>query len=297
MTTRMDYEALKLATGEFKNPRTHTGLSQDALCELAVNIGVNGLLNPPLVLESGLVIAGSRRYRAIGILLVWFQSDLCGCPFNHTVSCPIGSRVRAFAELSEHDLIVARATATGFRALGIPVRIMTLRPGRGELEGVALADNLQRSDLASYEIAEYLVGMIDQGVHQADLARMIGKSKSYVSRKITAWRGATASVRAAWRAGEVAEEVVLELVKLPPEDQAKALAGPVPRGRRGPANRPAIDTVKEVLAKIDDRARPIPYAAKDAESYTAGVIDALRWIKGDDTSGAFVKLMEVANVQ
>lgn len=294
--TRMPYEALKLTSGTFQNPRTFTGLRYEELAELAVNIGVVGLLNLPIVRPDGLIVAGSRRYRAIGLLLAWFAIERCGCrpgglgDTGHAVNCSVWARMLALADLEPQQIDRVREIAAEFRDQGVPVRVRESE----DVGGIALTDNVQRSDLSSYEIAESLDRLMhDQDLTQAELSRLVGKSKTWVSRKLAAWKGAGPELRAAWMSGEVTEDVVQDLARCTHADQKKQLSGPIPRGRRGPANRPSIETVKETLAKIDDEKRAIKYAAVDTGSYTAGVIDALRWVNGNDTSGAFAKLMEV----
>ncbi len=156
---------------------------------------------------------------------------------------------------------------------------------------MALGENLQRKDLSSFEIAAHLAHLHGEGATGAELARMIGKSKAYVSRKLSTWRGASLELKLAWEAGEIAEDAVQQLAELPHDQQAKALAGTVPRGRRGPAGRPPIEMVKDTLESLE---RHEPTAGDDDGVYAAGVLDALRWVAGQRTSPNFAKLTEDA---
>lgn len=296
--TTMPYEKLRLNTAGFTNPRTHSGLATQDLVELAIHIGMHGVLNPPLVLEDGLVIAGQRRYRAIGILIAWFMNDGCGCNrverlVGHSDMCIVGQRERALDEYTSDDVDVIRRQARGLHEHGVPVRVLSVAAAKRE--GIALADNLQRSDLSSYEVASYLDHLHTQGATQADLARLIGKSKTYVSRKIAAWRGAGPELLAAWRLGELTDEQVQELAQLPHVEQAKALAAPVPRGRRGPVSRPGIDTVKETLGELGKLESTLIDRHGIDPHFTRGVLDALRWVAGENTSPQFAGLMEAAD--
>jgi len=168
----------------------------------------------------------------------------------------------------------------------VPVRVIA---GIG-LEGVALADNVQREPLSSYEIAAYLDKLShDGGVTGVQLARLVGKSTTWVSRKLAAFRGAGAELRAAWERGELAEERVQQLADQPLDYQERALAQAA-APPRGPAHRPGIDAVKDVLGEVERR--PLPGAAQVTVAYAKGVLDALRWVSGQQSSEDFAKLVE-----
>lgn len=287
----MPFSKLRLADENFTNPRRSSGLEPEVIRELGLHIGHHGLMNALLVTSDGLIIAGQRRYRAIEWLLRWFVT--CDDPTYRE-----GESDSEIAEIldgvsdEEHRAIQARACQL---VDAVPVRVMS---GLG-LGGVALADNLLREDLSSFEIAQHLDHLHAQGATGAELARLIGKSKSYVSRKLSTWRDAGAELKATWEAGTLAEDAIEQLSALPHDQQAKALAGPVARGRRGAAGRPPIEMVKDVLGEIERR--PVPDGAQlaiGAEarsiSYTTGVLDALRWVAGQRTSAEFAKLTEEA---
>lgn len=240
----------------FVNPRTLTssGLDHESLRELALTIGRNGLLTRLIVSAdvsakpgsrgevsvSYLIVAGQRRFCAIGLLLdwrTWLADDLLA---------------------GEAEIFDRRADQ--FRS-AVPVELSD----DSDLDAVALVDNLHRRDLSSYETARALAQMDDTG---ASLARRVGRSPSWVSRHLTCWRQAGPQLAAAWHLG-LAFERVLELAPLSHDEQAAALAA-APRGVRGPVNRPGIDAVKARLAELE--------AIADPTLVTQGALAALRWV-------------------
>jgi ParB-like chromosome segregation protein Spo0J len=287
--TTIPFGQLRLASQTFDNPRTTSGLADEDIRELAVHIVRHGLLTPLLVAEftaaggswHATVIGGQRRYRAIARILAW---DL---DINNPHE-PGGWHARD-GEVNDGPLIEKRAAEL---REGVPVRVIT-PTGPFGAQGLALADNLLREGLSSYEVAFSLTQVADQGVSGAELARLIGKSSSWVSRKLSTWRGAGAKLREAWLAGQLTDQVVQDLSELPVAQQERALAGGRPV--RGPVSRPGIDLVKDALLELE-RSAPIhdePLVIQDdrAEEYAAGVADALRWVVGRPASPQFAKLV------
>lgn len=287
--TTIPFAQLRLSEPGFQNPRTSSGLDDRSICELALHIGLHGLLNPPLVTERGLVIAGQRRYRAIELLIKWFADQPRTA---EEASAQDLTRFSRFfgedgADLSHEEVSIMERRAQEL-SRACPVRMV----GGSGLEGLALADNIQREQLTSYEIARHLFHLHEQGVTGKDLARLIGKSRTYVSRKLSTWRGACPELRMAWEKSELAEDAVQELAALPHDEQLRALAQPVPRGRRGPANRPGIDTVKDVIddLEVGMKGRAIQWPVEKT-TYANGVIDALRWVSGERASELLAQLV------
>lgn len=274
ITTTKRYSELRLRDEQFTNPRTHSGLGIPEILELARSIYLHGVLVPLLVTDTCTIVAGQRRYLALGLL----QSP----PALRDIAGPNG------------DL---QSTPTAFRVrellANVPVRILSKgRDGEflAQLEGIALTDNLLRSDLSSYEIAARLAQLAEQGLSGVAIANAISKSPTYVSRKLSAWRGAGVDLRSAWEAGELTDDQVQQLAELPHDMQAKALAGPVPRGRRGPAHRPSVDAVRDFLFELEEGEKAWGNRTPTPDSYRTGVMDALRWVTGANTGPAFVKL-------
>ncbi len=261
--------------GEFTNPRTE--VDEEKVYELALEIVHRGVLNSLLVTEDGLVVGGSRRYRALRLLQGW--------PLNERLLRDVNLNVQ---QLDERARILVHE---------VPVRIVLPKVGDlgglARLEGIALADNLHRVDLSSYEIAAKLTGLHVAGATGAQLARLIGKSASYVSRKLSTWRNAGPDLHAAWKEG-MAEDGVITLSGLPVEEQVKVLAGPVPRGRRGPAHRPSVDMVRDFLDGFEKTttAGDSTLLRDFREQYRNGILDALRWVTGNKTSEVFAKIAQ-----
>lgn len=274
----MPFEQLRLQDKTFTNPRVTSGLDPESIRELAIHIGLHGLLNNLLVLEDGLIVAGQRRYRAIELLLAWFSSR-----HLHVQVAEL-----TVDDLTHDDVSRIEATTRSFEDDGIPVRVLQ---SRSKSFGLALADNVQRSDLSTYEEADYCAYLIGQGSTQADIVRLVGKSKAWVSRRVTTFQKACPEVRLAWRTEVITFERAQEIVQLDPDKQVRALdnPGPVPRGIRGPVNRPGIDTVKEILVELEKK---ISFDADgDLAWHHRGVIDALRWVAGEKTSAEFGDLV------
>lgn len=273
---KIAFADLKLGAIDFENPRTHSGLSDGEIVETALSIVRHGLLVPLLVRDDGLVLAGKRRYHALDLLRDWLHGNVDSIPEVYGPDPRGTERARARIRV----LLDA-----------IPVRFVTIDSETDEVDyqALSLVDNLFRSDLSSYEIAAALADLSQHGGKSgAAIAGMIGKSPSYVSRKLAAWKKSGPELRAAWRDG-MAEDTVEEFAKLSFENQAKALAGKVPRGRRGPAHRPSVDAVRDLLYELESAG-----SQRDvrAELYRAGVIDALRWATGEKVGPEFVKLAE-----
>ncbi|MBT8453009.1 MAG: hypothetical protein KJO40_13655 [Deltaproteobacteria bacterium] len=256
MDTR-PYGELTLTSEGFKNPRVlnRSGLAKKDLRELAQDIARRGLLYPLLITRDGLILGGQRRYLAIGIIMAADPADAAW------------QRKRQF----ERD--------------GIPVRVLDC--DGLEAATTALADNLHRAALSSFEVAERLAALSDAdgGPTGAELAERIGKSRTYVSRMLKAWRGAGPQLKRAWSAGTVTYQRVKEVADLPTGEQQAALKGagrdsdrygkPGPKGAHG---RPGVEALKgahERLQEVidsDDEEAVFEYAlgARDALAYALG---------------------------
>lgn len=267
----MPFGRLKLQDESFANPRTSSGLDTTSIRELAVHIGRYGLMVPLIVRSDGLILAGQRRYRAIEWLIRNFTASADSpTAEDRSVLAQYVSDM-THAELSEIEKRAARFLDA------VPIRQVA---GSG-LDGIALADNIMRSDLSAYEITVYIARLSDEGATGRDLAKLIGKSPSYVSKKLSAWRGSGPELRTAWERG-LDEPTVFELAALPHEKQAKALLGPT--GRRGAANRPGIEAIKDALMVLER----VPGTLDD---YTEAIRETLRWVTGRKVSETFARIV------
>ena len=146
------------------------------------------------------------------------------------------------------------------------------------------------------EILEHMDRLSALGVTGRELSRAVGHSPAWVTRKLTIWRGASAELRQAWSDGTVSERVAARLAELPADLQVVelgALRGDA-RDRAARAHvarpgrkRPSIDILRSVLAGLEEG----QHHAGTATPYSSGVLDALRWALGKQTSEDFVKLI------
>lgn len=231
------------------NPRITSGLAPDEIDELALDIGLNGLRYPLQVSPDGVVLEGGRRFRAIGRLISGWDRIREGDPDID----------RAREKLREAALSMVTA--------GVPVLVSRDTPAACAAR--ALADNLQRAELSSYEIAQSLWRMADRfkSLTQAEIATMVGKSRGYVSQAISTWERATPELKAEWLHGKRSYLQIRKLAELAPDAQRAALIGDREVNGHG---RPGIDLVKASLRRFKPSADP----------YEAGVRAALAWVTG-----------------
>jgi hypothetical protein len=295
----MPFASLKLEgpTDGIKNPRESTGIAHQDIAELGEHIGLHGLIHPLLVSPERVVIAGGRRYRAIAWLIEAY-GDV--------------RSVNGRGRFSVDELTQLYATASTYVDL-TPVGVV--KGTLADIEALAIADNVHRVQLSSFEVARYLQHLSQrQGLTGVEIARRIGKSSAYVSKKLVALKNAGDTLIEAWKSGTIGDELVYELAALPfSEQRRRILTDELPK--RGAAQRPPIDVVKEALAdlviwisrhetigaKVDAIARMKRAIASgdpadlDAETYdpryTAGVADAMKWFTGKTSSRELAELL------
>jgi hypothetical protein len=266
----MRYDELQLKSALFTNPRQRTGLSEAEIVELALDMGRNGLNNPLRVTPAGTITAGQRRHRALGYLLEWRD------------------KLGAHVSESEHAIFDMRAAL--FRA-EVPV-VIDEETDPGRLVGRALADNLNRAEMSSYDIAETIVQMVERCGSQRQVADEIGRDKSYVSRMVSSWKQAVPELHVIWASGQISFEEVYEMTRKPAEEQSRILmTGGQPRGPHG---RPGIDSLKRLLETVRKRyAADWATASRGDKSYRVGVIDALRIAAGEVPISDLEALLEL----
>lgn len=240
------YASLRVAAC---NPRVQIDPAE--LRQLALHVARDGLLTPLRVTPGGDILAGQRRWRAIGLVIAWR---------DHLVDGEDG------AQPDEHALFDMRA-----QALIGAVPCVVDDAGAAHAPVRALAENLHHEPMSSYDTAMAYAELAgpanDPRRTMTELARETGRSKSTVSRMLTAWRQAGPELHAAWQAG-LAFERVLALAALPLEAQREARAG----GHKS-HGRPGIEATKEMLRTLQE------WPGRDP--YTRGLIDALRYVTGD----------------
>lgn len=164
----------------FQNPRT--SFDPKIIRELADSIADRGLIYRLQVWKTkvdkkpvNVVVGGSRRYKAIGLLI----KERRGNGIGKGVECRF------------------------IDALDI-----------GEAREIAVIDNIQREQLTSFEIANEIVAMEARGFNKTQIAEKIRKSISWVSRLMTAHTNATPELRKAWADGKLPDDDIQSIAKL-----------------------------------------------------------------------------------
>lgn len=251
----MPLSHLKLSDGEFTNPRTKSGLDDGSIRELAVSIGEHGLLVPLRVRADGVILAGQRRFRAMTML----------------ATDPVGIAKSSEPPWNER-LFIQRAN--DLKTNGVVVLVDDSEND----DGVALVDNLMRSDLSTYETAAKLAQIRDGGfrLSNSDIAKKVGRSRSWVQRMLSAWDGSSDAVKDLWRSGEMTLSEIEEM------------GAPRSRRGRGAANRPGIDSVQELLTRAREKYRN-EYENMPPD-YEHGIIDALSWVTGNNEPSKYFSM-------
>lgn len=275
ITTMFPYDKLHV---DEQNPRRR-GLDDAATVELALTIGRRGLLNPLRVTPAGGILAGQRRYLAIGCLLQWCEDGSIGHVLER-----VDGHLEALATFD--------ARAAAFRREGVPCIV----DDRVDPAIDALVDNLHRSDMLSFDVAEALVARLDRKPTPAAprptltaLAAEVGKSLAWVSRMVTAYRRACPELREVWAADRIPFERVKALADLEHDAQREALAGQQTPGGHG---RPGIDKVKALRDKLrKDAGGAGDRGRLESEDYRRGVLAALEWVAGEQPDQVLERLL------
>ncbi len=125
---------------------------------------------------------------------------------------------------------------------------------------IQVVENLQREDMTPMEEAATIRGLIENGLKQSDVARMIGKSKSHVSQRMKLL-DVDPSVRDAVEKGALPASSVRDLSKLDKKDQKKVVGKALKAIDEGhkltkdgakSKRQPKGDAVKEATGKKKD---------------------------------------------
>lgn len=245
----------------YENPREK--LDAASIRQLADDIKERGLLNPlqvwPTVKDDKpifVLIGGYRRKAAIEILL---KED----------------------------------AANGFDK-GVPVRLVE---GESLLEAKynALADNIQREDLSSYELAQEVSRLKAMGENGKDIAGKIHKSETWVSRKLNAFAKASKILKAAWRAKKLSDDNVEDIAALPEDEQdsmVETLIKTRSKGRTGKGKartriKRRVQRIKVASAKEMQEFVAIAKEASKDLRYVRGLHDAFSFAIGGIDAGDF----------
>ena len=86
---------------------------------------------------------------------------------------------------------------------------------------------------SSYQLTATCVERRDAGHSGATIARVVGRSETWVSRHLAAWDGAGRELHHAWEEGRLTDDAVMRIAALPRERQAAAVANPTQSKRSG----------------------------------------------------------------
>jgi ParB/RepB/Spo0J family partition protein len=238
----------------FNNPREKFDWAE--LKQLAADIDARGLMYPLQIWEAktpegenvSIVVDGERRKRAIEILL---EEDP-----KHVLSKGIPCRT---------------------------IRAETLT----DAKYAAIAGNVQRNELSSYELAQDISRLKELGETQKAVALGLHKSESWVSRKLSAFENACDALKGAWKRGVVPDDTIEDLASLDVEEQEAALTEVLRSRKQGRAGksaarkktkkraarvqRPSSKELRELILYVDHDKK----SAKES-AYVMGVYDALR---------------------
>jgi len=277
-----NYDTIKLdelTPGEevgFKNPREKL----EDIKNLADDIEARGLLNP---------------------LQVWkTQKD------GEEIMVLVGG----FRREAAITLLIEEGRANGF-SQGVPCHFVsgdTLKDARYN----ALADNILRDALSSYEIAVQCAELKLMGDNQKTIAKALHKSETWVSRKLDALEKCGPALKKAWKSGKLADDTVETLAKtakwVEGEDDkpgkydfdtqeegvdealkaiasggrsGKSKARKAAKAKAGKSDRPGTKILKAMVQIVDETDE------KEVKrtDYVQGVFDTLRFAQGSIALG------------
>jgi ParB-like chromosome segregation protein Spo0J len=227
-------------------------------------------------------------------------------------------------------LLIEQGRANGF-GQGVPCNVIEAETLKDAMYG-ALADNIQRENLTSFEIAMECGRLKLMGDTQKVIAKALHKSETWVSRKLDAMEKAGPALKKAWRAGKLADDTVEDLAKTAKwvdaetdkdgketegyydyeaqeasvEEALKARASggrggkskarKVGKQKAGKQDRPGTKVLKAMVQIVDEAEEEV-----EVPEYVCGVFDALRFAQGSIPLGklgpdwkAFVKAADEA---
>jgi hypothetical protein len=208
----------------FINPRTATGLDPKSIGELSRSIdadGLNDALHVWTTEHEGkvyqVILRGQRRYRAIGLL--------------------IEQGTERGRQLAKATPIIAVAADTVLDVEVYAAREFAHTPGFSTYEIAAYMDHLKK----------------DRGMSGKDVAQRLGKSETWVSRIMAAFKTAGPELKAAWAAAKVPDEAAKNMAAI--EDPAKQAAAVAEfLEARASGNRKEVGEVRKKLAEISPKA-------------------------------------------
>ncbi len=286
---------LELQLEAFENPRTTSGVSKAEIAEFAADIHEHRIRIPILVLPCTvpgdkkvhlLVIDGQRRTLALRTI----EHDLGKAKFEQW----IGDGVPV-TWASDHvvELTVAEADAQITAALAIASK---------------------RVGLSSYEVTMACKKLLDRGMSQEEAGEVVDKSRTWVSRMVSATTKADPKLLENWEKGKLTDEAFKDLAAVPKVQQVEAMRAALdvaekdreakgkarvalkekagkPAGTKGHAAA-APRTASGVLAELVALGRKSKPGNQRVQGIIDGVAYALGEITPEDLGPDFLKWMK-----
>lgn len=245
------------------NPRTQTGLDDASIDSLANDIAARGLRYPLRVQARNVGVCGQKQYfvedgqrRTNAIILLRDRGMDNG--LSDKIPCIVSDGTTLEAKIN------------------------------------ALADNLQRSELSSFELAQAITILKNSGVMQKDIATRINKSSATVSRLISTLENACDQLQTAWQSGHIPDDIAFDIAQLPKKEQ-RAHVKKLTEIREATPEKIGAKTIREHIAenvkKTNTLGKPsilkirnIYKLIKDApekNKYLNGFRDALKFAMGE----------------
>lgn len=245
-----------IVVGEDFNSRNKMG-DLDGLAQV---IDAHGLLQPMVVREGGpsrtepgkrslFLVAGERRYRAIGLLRDpnWASKDADGKPYKR------------------------RTTPASWNQ----VEVKLVKGDTQQIAELNFIENLHREPLEALEEAEAMKRYMEKyHCSQAQLAKHIGKSEPYVSQRLALLKKITPETKKAMEAGKISATHAREMVTLTPEQQNDVLEKVEKKQKEKPGKKVSVQDVRREA----DKHKAANKRAKDPEKYDKEKVAAAKEI-------------------
>ena len=151
-------------------------------------------------------------------------------------------------EEEQYKLHIGNRRMAAARILGLEKVPAIILDGQLEVKKsleIMLVENLQREDLDPMDEAEVYAALREMGVKVSEIARRVGKERTYVSHSMRLLK-LHPKVREAVRQNTIPREHALTLLRLEPEQQLELAGEVMEKGLTTPETR---DRVRELLGK------------------------------------------------
>ena len=210
---------LHLEHPNFKNPRTHTGMTEKELGELADTIKADGMTIRPEVVK---IKADTRE----GFILLCWDGQR-----------RVKAATKAWGGNTEIEVILTFEDIFDLSDEKVAM----------DLEDRALTVGKFRAPLSSFELVEVAERRRQKGIKLDEIAKSVRRSPSWVSRMLNAYTAATPKLIASWRKGEITDEQFKELAAEKDKEQQERNAEEVAESRKRGDKTEARTRAKEVV--------------------------------------------------